>query len=118
MSLFSSGLSYVKRFPLLLTLDKFAHLYSNTHLLAAVLVAQTSSYSCNPCYEKALTENRESCVSRVHTKRIICHTSDGATVCCSQTIYGKCAADMVSSIFRDHNLKSPILTNTLHAMHP
>ena len=65
-----------------------------------------------------LRTNRESCVSRVHTKRIICHTLDGATVCCSQTIYSECAAHTVSTIFCDHNLKSPILTNVLHVMHP
>jgi len=47
-SLLSSGLSYVL-FPLLLTLKyKFACLNSNTHLLVAVLIAQTSHCSCNP----------------------------------------------------------------------
>ena len=74
--------------------------------------------SFNPCNKKALTENRESCVSRVHTKRIVCHTPDDATVCCTQSIYGKCAVRMVSIIFCDHNLKPPILTNILHVMYP
>jgi len=78
---------------------------------------QTWSYSCNPCNKKALTENRESCISRVHTERMICHTPDDATVCCSQSIYSKSAAATVY-IICGPNLKPPILTNILHAMNP
>ena len=67
----------------------------------------------NPC--NILTKNRESCVVRNISKMIICHTLNDATVCCGQIVCSKYAAGAVSSIFCDHNLKPPILTNILHA---
>ena len=70
----------------------------------------------NPC--NILTKNRESCVGRNISKMIICHTLNDATVCCGQMVNSKYAAGTVSSIFCDHNLKSPIFANILHVMYP
>ena len=94
--------------------SKFACLYSNTHLLSAAFKHEVTHAILVTRKHSLRTE---SCISRVHTKRTICHTPDDATVCCSQTVYSKCAAAMVYTIC-DRNLKPPILTNILHVMHP